>query len=89
MMNTPIPEIDVRILPPAGRHPAIFGVLTDLRPGQAMRVVSDHDPRPLHAQIEFSYPEAFDWQYLEQGPDVWRVEISRAASSGCQCCCGS
>lgn len=88
MTDTAIPNIDVRTLAPAERHPKIFGVLTSLTPGAVMHVTSDHDPRPLHHQIESRYPEEFDWQYLEQGPQVWRVEIQRAKSSGCECCCG-
>lgn len=84
-----LPLIDVRIIPPNQRHPAIFGVLTSLEPGGAMLVTSDHDPRPLHYQIETRYPEQFDWEYLEQGPEVWRVQIKRQDSSGCDCCCGN
>ena len=86
-LNTP--SIDVRTLPPSHRHPTIFGVLTALAPGGAMHVTSDHDPRPLHYQIETRYPEQFDWRYLQQGPEVWKVEIRRQESSGCECCCGS
>lgn len=82
------PLIDVRTLMPGERHLAIFGVLTNLAPGGAMLVTSDHDPRPLHYQIETRYPDQFAWEYLEQGPDVWRVEIQRQDSSGCECCCG-
>lgn len=84
-----LPLIDVRIIPPSQRHPAIFGVLTALEPGGAMLVTSDHDPRPLHYQIETRYPEQFDWEYLEQGPEVWRIQIKRPESSGCDCCCGN
>ncbi|CDZ63321.1 DUF2249 domain-containing protein [Neorhizobium galegae] len=88
MSDIEIPSIDVRTLAPAEGHPKISGVLTSLISGGVMHVTSDHDPRPLHYQIESRYPEEFDWQYLEQGPDVWRVEIQRAQSSGCDCCCG-
>ncbi len=80
-----IPLIDVRTLPPAERHPRIFGVLTSLEPGASMHIASDHDPRPLHYQIESRFPETFDWSYLEQGPDTWRVEITRANGCGCGC----
>jgi uncharacterized protein (DUF2249 family) len=83
------PSVDVRIIPPSHRHSTIFGVLTGLAPGGAMLVTSDHDPRPLHYQIETRYPDQFGWQYLEQGPDVWRVEITRQESTGCGCCCGT
>ena len=81
--------IDVRALTPAERHPTIFGVLTSLAPGDGMRVISDHDPRPLRYQIDSRYPDEFEWEYLEEGPSLWRVKIQRAAASGCECCCGS
>jgi uncharacterized protein (DUF2249 family) len=84
-----MPLIDVRTIAPSLRHSTIFGVLTALSPGGAMQVASDHDPRPLHYQIETRYPAEFDWRYLEQGPDVWRVEISRPKNAGCDCCCGN
>lgn len=83
-----IPEIDVRQLSPGHRHPTIFGVLTALAPGGAMHVTGDHDPRPLHRQIESRYPDEFGWLYLEHGPDLRRVQITRAESSGCDCCRG-
>ncbi len=83
-----IPLIDVRTIAPPDRHPKIFGVLAALAPGGIMHVTSDHDPRPLHYQIATRYPDQFQWQYLEQGPQVWRVEIQRNQSSGCGCSCG-
>ncbi|MCJ8507360.1 DUF2249 domain-containing protein [Rhizobium lemnae] len=88
MNTTPIQEVDVRLLPPRQRHPIIFGLLGDLAPGDALHVASDHDPQPLHMQIDSRYPDLFRWSYLEAGPDVWRVEIRRQAGGGCGCCCG-
>lgn len=83
-----IPVIDVRTIPPYDRHARIFGTLQTLAPGAAMRVVSDHEPRPLQFQIMSRYPDEFSWDYLEAGPDVWRIEIARIQSSGSECCCG-
>lgn len=83
-----IPLIDVRTIAPPDRHSTIFGVLTALAPGGIMHVTSDHDPRPLHYQIATRYPDQFQWQYLEQGPQVWRVEIQRNHGAGCSCCGG-
>jgi uncharacterized protein (DUF2249 family) len=84
-----LPVIDVRIIPPFERHPRIFGQLKTLKPGESFMVVSDHEPRPLHYQIEANHPGLFAWEYLEQGPEVWRVRIAREESSGCECCRGS
>lgn len=83
-----IPTIDVRTLPPYERHPRIFSVLAALKPGQSFAIVSDHEPRPLQYQIQARFPDLFDWTYVERGPQIWRVLISRAGSS-CECCCGS
>lgn len=82
-------SIDVRTIAPRERHPKIFGMLNALTPGESMLITSDHDPRPLHYQIETNYPGEFLWEYLEEGPEVWRVEIGRLGESGCECCCGS
>jgi uncharacterized protein (DUF2249 family) len=53
-----------------------------------MVITSDHEPRPLHYQIEMRHPGEFRWEYLEEGPEVWRVEIGRLEDSGCECSCG-
>jgi uncharacterized protein (DUF2249 family) len=78
MPNTQtVPLIDVTTIPHAERHATIFAVLTALQPGGLMQITNDHDPRPLHFQIENRWPDQFLWRYIEQGPDVWHVEIKR------------
>lgn len=93
-----ITNIDVRIIPPRERHPRIFGALGALTAGQSLHITSDHDPRPLLYQLATNFPGEFGWDYLEQGPDVWRLDIGRLEEqgenageepSGCECCCGS
>jgi uncharacterized protein (DUF2249 family) len=70
--------IDVRQTPPAKRHPMIFGTFEDLQPGQSFILVNDHDPKPLYYQFQAEKTGQFEWNYLEKGPDVWRVEISKS-----------
>lgn len=82
------PQLDVRAVPPVERHARIFGIAQALTGGQSFIIVNDHDPRPLRYQMEARYPGLFGWEYLQQGPDIWRVEIKRLQSSGCDCCCG-
>ncbi|MBY5838551.1 DUF2249 domain-containing protein [Rhizobium leguminosarum] len=83
-----VSHIDVRTLHPGERHPKIFGTLHTLMPGGVLHITSDHEPRPLQYQLETALAGKFSWEYLEQGPEVWRVEITRL-DVGCDCCCGS
>jgi uncharacterized protein (DUF2249 family) len=73
------PELDVREIPPARRHTLIFHTYEALEPGRAFVLVNDHDPKPLYYQFEAERRGEFTWDYLEQGPQVWRVRIGRRA----------
>ena len=70
-------SVDVRVLEPRFRHAHIFSTFGALDEGQAMEFVNDHDPRPLYAQFDGQWPGQFAWNYLEQGPAVWRVAITK------------
>lgn len=88
--TTALPTVDVREIPPRDRHPLIFSTFHGLRAGEAMELVNDHDPRPLYYQFQAERPGQFSWDYLESGPQVWRVRIQRlAAGHGNGQCCGS
>jgi uncharacterized protein (DUF2249 family)/iron-sulfur cluster repair protein YtfE (RIC family) len=71
--------VDVRSVIPRGRHRLIFDTFTDLKPGEAFVLINDHDPRPLNYQFQSEHTGQFSWDYLEQGPDIWRVRIGRDA----------
>ncbi len=69
--------LDVRQTPPAQRHPLIFNTFESLEPGQSFVLVNDHDPKPLYYQFQAERTGQFEWNYLEQGPEVWRVSIKK------------
>ncbi len=69
--------IDVRTIAPRERHPKIFGMYDALAPGESFELVNDHDPKPLYYQFSAEKAGTFGWDYLESGPDVWRVRISK------------
>lgn len=71
------PVLDVREIVPRERHPRIFDTFAGLAPGGSFELVNDHDPRPLRYQFEAELPGTFTWDYLEQGPETWRVRIGR------------
>lgn len=69
--------IDVRSLPPRNRHPAIFGTWQEIQPGESILLVNDHDPLPLYYQFSCEHSGHFQWEYVENGPETWRVRISK------------
>ena len=69
--------LDVREMAPRIRHPKIFETFDALAPGAEFILVNDHDPKPLLYQFKFERADQFGWRYLEEGPEVWRVEIAK------------
>jgi uncharacterized protein (DUF2249 family) len=72
--------LDVRTEPPARRHELIFDTYHAREPGQGFVLVNDHDPKPLWYQFDAEYAGAYSWDYLEEGPQVWRVRIGKPTS---------
>lgn len=79
-MSTADQILDVRSEPPARRHELIFDTYHALGAGDGFVLVNDHDPKPLWYQFEAEHAGAYSWDYLEQGPQVWRVRIGRPAA---------
>lgn len=84
-MTSEIQTIDVRTIVPRERHPLIFNTFASLTPGEAFLLVNDHDPKPLYYQFKAEMDGTFQWDYLEQGPEVWKVRIARRECCGCNC----
>ena len=71
--------VDVRTLAPRDRHPLIFGTFNALAPGEEFMLVNDHDPKPLYYQFQAELGGQFLWDYVESGPEVWKVRIGKTA----------
>jgi uncharacterized protein (DUF2249 family) len=70
--------VDVRRLVPRERHPLILAAFEALKPSEDFMLVNDHDPKPLYYQFQAERPGEFVWEYLERGPEVWRVRIGKS-----------
>lgn len=82
MSEATVPEpivIDVRSIPKPQRHPLIFEAMDTLTVGQSVVVQNDHNPIPLRGQVGAIYGEQFAWRYLEEGPEVFRLQFTRLA----------
>ncbi len=75
--NDPTVVFDVRPIPGRVKHAQIFQRWFDLPVGQFFVLLNDHDPVPLYYQFTAEFPEAFAWEYLERGPEEFRVKITK------------
>lgn len=73
------PELDVRAIPHAIRHATVFGALSAIKPGGAMILVAPHNPLPLLAQIAEREGGTISVDYLDEGPEAWRLKLTRAS----------
>lgn len=68
-------ELDLRPLPSYQRHDKIFATWEALQPGEALRIINDHDPKPLRYQFEAEFAGRHIWEYEQTGPRDWAVKI--------------
>lgn len=69
-----VPEIEPRM-----KHPTIFQVFDGLQAGESLVIHNDHDPKPVYYQLLGERGDVFHWQYLEQGPETWKVRVTKRA----------
>lgn len=69
--------LNVTAIEPKLKHPTIFVKFDELKPGEGLTIHNDHDPKPLYYQLLGERGNIFTWEYLEQGPSLWRVKISK------------
>ena len=76
--NASIPELDVVQIPHEIRHGAIHGALSTRDVGDALILIAPHNPLPLLREVE-ARDDTFALEYLQEGPDVWRIKFTRMA----------
>jgi uncharacterized protein (DUF2249 family)/quercetin dioxygenase-like cupin family protein len=74
-------SLDLRQTPRERRHSTVFYAFDQLAVGESFLLVNDHDPQPLHAQMEQLRPRELSWEYEVRGPYEFRIKLSRVAPS--------
>jgi regulator of cell morphogenesis and NO signaling len=69
--------LDVTKIESRLKHPTIFARFDDLDGGDVLVIHNDHDPKPLYYQMLAERGKTFEWEYLEQGPEWWKVKITK------------
>lgn len=75
----PAPVLDLRTIPHVQRHPLVFARFDALGIGESFELINDHDPIPLYRQMDGMRPGQAVWNYLERGPEAYRIRILRIA----------
>lgn len=70
-------EFDVRAIPGRVKHAQIFQRWLNLPVGDYFVLLNDHDPIPLRYQFNAEFPQAFTWEYIDRGPEEFRVKITK------------
>ncbi|MBM3711930.1 MAG: DUF2249 domain-containing protein [Actinobacteria bacterium] len=76
-MNDDIQTLDLRKIELFERHEKIFQFWDILKSGQILRIINDHDPKPLWYQFEVEYKNKYEWEYELKGPKDWIVKIKK------------
>jgi uncharacterized protein (DUF2249 family)/quercetin dioxygenase-like cupin family protein len=74
-------ELDVRALRKPDKHPTIFATYAALAVGESFVLVNNHDPKHLRDEFDADLPGSYGWEYVERGPQVWRIRISKLTST--------
>lgn len=69
--------LNVTLLEPRQKHPTIFARFDELNEGESLTIHNDHDPKPLYYQLLGERGNIFSWEYLEQGPEWYKIKISK------------
>ncbi len=74
--------LDVRPVEPKDRFDRIMGAYESLGSGQTLELTVDHDPKCMYYTLRATRGEdAFSFEYLEDGPETWRVRVMKTATS--------
>ena len=77
-METTVENIlNVTLLEPRLKHPTIFARFDELNEGESLTIHNDHDPKPLYYQLLGQRGNIFTWDYLENGPEWWKIKIQK------------
>ena len=74
-------EVDVRTLRKPEKHPTIFAAFDALGVGESFELVNNHNPLHLRDEFETDHPDAYSWEYVDEGPEVWRIRIGKTVET--------
>lgn len=80
--------IEAQKIPATTRHAFIIESFDNLEGGDSLVIINNHDPVPLLRFFQNSRTDLFEEEYLEKGPEVWRLKLTKKKTEGCCGFCG-
>lgn len=74
-------ELDVRALRKPDQHTAILRTYEALSVGESFVLVTNNDPHHVREDFNTDHPGSHGWEYLDQGTETWRIQISKLATT--------
>jgi uncharacterized protein (DUF2249 family) len=69
-------QLDIRPVEPRDRFDRIMGAYESLEAHQTLELTVDHDPKCMYYALRATRgDDAFTFEYLEDGPETWRVRV--------------
>ncbi len=72
-----IMQLDTRQYKPEEQNKVIINAFDSLPVGDKMMLINDHDPTHVFNQLEEKRLGKFEWEYIEEGPDIWKVSLAK------------
>jgi uncharacterized protein (DUF2249 family) len=74
-----MPELDVRDVPPAERHPTIMETFESMDSGETLTLVNDHEPSPLFYEMKAEVEEfdAENYSVRREGVEEFVAEFPK------------
>jgi uncharacterized protein (DUF2249 family) len=75
----PAERLDLRETPPPQRHPKIHDAFASLDSGETLRIVNDHEPKPLfyEFQAEVKTFDAENYQCQREGDGKYVADLPK------------
>lgn len=71
-------KLDMRAVAPSERYERIMGAYEELGTGGTMELTLDHEPSCMYYALRATRGEdAFAFDYVEAGPELWRVRVQK------------
>lgn len=72
-------ELDIRPVEPKYRFDRIMTAYEDLAETETLELTVDHDPKCMYYALRATRgDDAFLFDYVENGPETWRVRVRKA-----------